>query len=83
MIQDGYHKDIQTVSNYSFFLKRYERMSQEVGIFCIELFPMFSFLGVNSNEYLGCRQFSCNQGKVTDLLGLLLEKKTSTSPTIH
>lgn len=27
-------------------------MSQEAGIFSTELFPMFSFLGVNPNQYL-------------------------------
>lgn len=63
MIQHGYYKDIQTMSNYSFFLKRYKKTSQEVGIFYTELFPVFSFLEVHLSQWVfGMQAIFTQQG---------------------
>lgn len=53
MIQHGCHQDIQTLSlKLLFLLEDSKKGCQEAAIFYTELFPMFSFLGVNPNEYL-------------------------------
>lgn len=53
MIQHGCHQDIQTLSlKLLFLLEDSKKGCQEAAIFYAELFPTFSFLGVNPNEYL-------------------------------
>jgi len=53
MIWHGYHQNIETLYQFTLSFRRwYERMSQEAGMFSIELFAMLSFLGVNLNESL-------------------------------